>query len=66
MVARRIKIKESFYKQLVYEMDKKEARKAMEEVAPEDWKFGYGIYGAEPREEDGEFYIVYQTGSSCD
>ena len=29
-------------------------------------RYGYGLYGARVREKDGEYFLDYTTGDSCD
>ena len=65
MTNRRIEIKKDKYTALLT-MDKVKAQDEMLEIAPSDWRFGYGIYSARPVEIDGTFYVEYATGDSCD
>ena len=66
MTKRTKMISEERYKELVA-MDRCDAIHAMKEEAPEDYKYGYGIYGSPVAvARDGKFYIEYTTGDSCD
>ena len=65
MTTRTKKITEEKYKELI-NMDTKAAAKAMVEMAPADWQYGYGIYGARAVERGGVFQIEYTTGDSMD
>lgn len=65
MTKRFKKISEEQYKALV-RMDRENAVSAMLAEAYVDWRCGYGIYGCNPVERNGEFCIEYITGDSCD
>ena len=65
MVIRTKKISESRYKKLVA-MEKRKAESCMLAEAPMEWRCGYGIYGSRPVEKNGQFFIEYTTGSTCD
>lgn len=38
----------------------------IEKNIPIQWSCGYGYYGFQTKEEDGNFFIVHTIGSSCD
>ena len=47
-------------------MESVKARAHMINIAPIAWRCGYGIYSAAAVESDGEFYVKYTIGDSCD
>ena len=53
------------YKRIV-RMESVKARAHMINIAPIAWRCGYGIYSAAAVESDGEFYVKYTIGDSCD
>ena len=38
----------------------------VEKKLPASWVMGYGYYGTDLAIRDGEYYLVYSIGSSCD
>lgn len=65
MTNRRIEIQKDKYIALMT-MDKVNAQNEMLEIAPSDWRFGYGIYDARPVEIGGRFFVEFTTGDICD
>lgn len=53
-----------------YEITKEQFDKAKEQGATsligESIIMGYGVYGAEVKEVDGQYYLTYERGDSCD
>ncbi len=57
-------------KRLSYRISKEEYDKALKEgaysIIDDAIKMGYGVYGAEVTEVNGEYYLSYDRGGSCD
>ena len=57
-------------KNCLYRISKEEYEKAQSEgarsIIGESELMGYGVYGARVFEQDGEYYLTYERGSSCD
>ena len=53
-----------------YEISKEEYDKALEHgadsIISDAIHMGYGVYGANVKENDGKYYLTYSRGDSCD
>ena len=57
-------------KHFSFQISKEDYEKALKEgpysIINDGIKMGYGIYGAEVTEVDGQYYLAYDRGDSCD
>ena len=50
-----------------YKTMKYRARAArLEDDIPDQWLYGYGVYGHRLCEDNGKYYVIYTIGGHCD